>query len=80
MGEKRVLFREGNWRISKSRHGVFAEHLDCKATRILPSDKLVGEDDEYPTYICGNRCFFCHSEFPDFISNMLVFVRWCRAR
>ena len=76
---KRVLFKEQGWTVAKSSGDAYVEHLDCPQTRFSGDTREYAEvGDTCPTYIRAHQCFFCDSEFPNYISNMLVFMNWCK--
>ena len=77
------LFQEGPWTIFHPARGiyekgVYVEHLGCLGG--ASAKKRRGDEATSSYTFLGNRaCHECGASFPDFIRNMLIFVKWtCR--
>jgi len=79
--ERREVFKEKNWTVSKGDWGrIDVGHIDClQSNEKIPGPEELTGTTTY-TWMYDDKCWFCHEEFPDFISNMLIFMKWCRER
>jgi len=76
MNTGRVLFRTENWTVSEPVGDfIHVGHINCPRSEFVPMN-LGPEHVEY-TWVWSDKCFFCHEKFPEFISNMRTFVKWC---
>ena len=79
---RREVFKEKSWTVSVIKEGTRIDvgHIDCpQSNRRTPGPTELTGTTTY-TWLHDDRCFFCHEEFPEFISNMLIFMQWCGRR
>ena len=81
MIERREVFREKCWTVSDVAHGrVHVGHIDCSQSNMrTPGSTELTNATTY-TWADDDMCWFCDEEFPDFIRNMLIFMKWCGGR
>jgi len=76
--KRREIFKEKNWTVLvvDERSRIDVGHLNCPKTIIDGQGDTNGEGPVTYTFLYGDKCYYCHEKFPDFIRNMMIFTRW----